>query len=58
MVGASYGTVIAGGSATGVLPNQFFRPRNLQLDASETLIVADMFNNRVQKFSLVCGMLE
>ncbi|CAF1561475.1 unnamed protein product, partial [Adineta ricciae] len=55
VVGATYGTVIAGGSATGVLPNQFFRPRNLQLDASGALIVADMFNNRVQKYSPICA---
>ncbi|CAF1588571.1 unnamed protein product [Adineta ricciae] len=54
MVGASYGTVIAGGAATGVLSNQLFRPRNLLLDASGALIVADMFNNRVQKYSPVC----
>ena len=56
MIGSSSGVVIAGSSTMGVLPNQFYYPKNLRLDANGSLIVADTYNNRIQKFSLLCGM--
>ncbi|CAF0795080.1 unnamed protein product [Adineta ricciae] len=53
VIGSSYGTVIAGSSTMGVLPNQFYYPKNLRIDANGSLIVADTSNNRIQKFSLL-----
>ncbi|CAF1261812.1 unnamed protein product [Adineta ricciae] len=55
MVGSSYGTVVAGSSTFGVLPNQLYRPKNLRLDSTGAVLVVDIENNRIQKFALLCA---
>ncbi|CAF1159567.1 unnamed protein product [Adineta ricciae] len=55
MVGASYGTVVAGSSTAGVLPNQLYQPKNLRLDSTGAVLVVDITNNRIQKFALLCA---
>ncbi|CAF4677745.1 unnamed protein product [Rotaria socialis] len=46
------GTVIVGGNGSGTGPNQFNGPRGLSFDRHGNLYVADMDNNRVQRFSI------
>jgi hypothetical protein len=54
-IGSTSGVIIAGSSTYGVLPNQLYSPYNIKLDSDRALIVADTYNNRIQKFSILCG---
>ncbi|CAF0921761.1 unnamed protein product [Adineta ricciae] len=55
MIGASFGMMVAGDSAYGVLPSQLLYPYNVKLDPTGAIIVTDSSNNRIQKFSLRCS---
>ncbi|CAF2091295.1 unnamed protein product, partial [Rotaria magnacalcarata] len=50
--GAKQGTVIVGGNGKGAGANQFNIPYGLSFDRHGNLYVADMSNNRVQRFSI------
>ncbi|CAF1271665.1 unnamed protein product [Adineta ricciae] len=55
MIGASFGMMVAGDTAYGVLPSQLYYPYNVKLDPNGAIIVSDSSNNRIQKFSLRCS---
>ncbi|CAF4755981.1 unnamed protein product, partial [Rotaria sp. Silwood2] len=50
--GAKQGTVIVGGNGWGQGANQFKYLRGLSFDRQGNLYVADLNNNRVQRFSI------
>ena len=50
--GATQGTVVVGGNGEGEGANQFKGPTGLSFDRQGNLYVADMVNNRVQRFSI------
>ena len=49
--GATSGETVAGGHGLGSAANQFFLPQGFFVDKAGNIYVADLFNNRVQKWA-------
>ena len=58
MVGATSGVIIAGSGTSETSPNQSIYPYNIKFDLGGDLLVADTYNNRIQKFSVSCGKFQ